>query len=407
VNGLNFTPTTTVLWDHSTSLTTTYVSATVLQAQVPASLIGKPGAALIVPSPLGTFNFGSTFTVSVPPLTGNGSYSLSTVPVRANDMVWDPASQRLYLSVMNQNGTNPNMITALNPQTGLFGSSVTAGSEPGKLAVSSDGTYIYAGLNSTGSVHRYTLPSLQSDIDIPLGASSYGPYYAIDLAVHPSNARSVAVTRGVSNISPREIGGTLLYDDAVARPLSVPGFGAGSGNTIDSLLWNPNGQSLYGIDTVLYMMSVSSAGIQLQTKTLAGGGYNLHFDSTTGYLYSDTGNVIDPGTGAIIASFPLNTVQGGFNGNSIMVPDGKLNIAYFVGQPVYGKGSGNYAIAAFDLTRFTLLGAIPVNISGTPARIVRWGNNGLAFLTTDPSLVSAPADGVYLVSGAFVTSPTP
>src|SRR6266567_1353277 len=32
VNGLNFVPTTTVLWDDNTSLKTTYVSPTVLQA---------------------------------------------------------------------------------------------------------------------------------------------------------------------------------------------------------------------------------------------------------------------------------------------------------------------------------------------------------------------------------------
>src|SRR4029453_1370928 len=36
VNGRNFTPTTTVLWNNTGSLPATYVSSTVLQVQVPA-----------------------------------------------------------------------------------------------------------------------------------------------------------------------------------------------------------------------------------------------------------------------------------------------------------------------------------------------------------------------------------
>ena len=97
VNGLNFGPTTTVMWDNNTSLTTTYVSSTVLQAQVPASLIAKPGTTTIIPSPVSSFNFGTNFTITVPPLTGNNSFSVSMVPVQANDMAWNQANQQFYL----------------------------------------------------------------------------------------------------------------------------------------------------------------------------------------------------------------------------------------------------------------------------------------------------------------------
>jgi hypothetical protein len=413
VNGQNFLPTTTVFWDDNTSLTTTYVSSTVLQAQVPASLIAKPGTTTIIPSPIGSFNFGANFTITVPPLAGNNSFSVSKVSVAANDIGWDQVSQQFYLSVASGNPTNAKTITSLNPQTGVLGSSVSTGSEPGKLAISTDGTYIYAGLNSAASVHRYTLPALQSDIDIPLGSGSYGPYYAIDVAVQPVNSHSVAISRGVQGISPREVGGIFIYDDAVARPQSVPGSGPGPG-PIDLLTWSPNGQTLYGIDTEtspsgLYIMSVSSTGVQLQTNTTAAGylGNHLHFDSTTGYFYSDSGKVIDSATNTVIGSFPFNAVQGGFSGNPIMVPDGKLNIAYFLGQTVYAGGAGSYVIEAFDLTHFTFLGAIPIGVSGTPSRMIRWGSNGLAFLTGDAYGAGAVGDGVYLVSGGFVTSPAP
>lgn len=414
VNGLNFVPTTTVLWNDNTSLTTTYVSSTVLQAQVPASLITSPTTVGISPSPLVAINFGVNFAITAPTLAGNNSFSVSKVPIQANDIAWDQGNQQFYLSVASGNGTNANTITILNPQTGVLGSSVSTGSEPGRLAVSTDSTYIYAGLNSTGSVHSYTLPTLQSDIDIPLGSNSYGPYYAIDVQAKPGSSHSIAVSRGGGGSNIREVGGILIYDDAVARPQSVPGFGPGPG-PIDSLVWNSNGQSLYGINTetgtnAVYIMSVSSAGVQLQTQSSTAptsfGNY-LHFESTTGYIYTDSGKVIDPATGAVIGSFPVNALQGGFNGNPIMVPDGNLNIAYFLGQTNSG-GPGNYVIEAFDLAHFNLLGAIPIsNVSGTPSRLIRWGSNGIAFLTGNTSGTGAAGDGVYLVSGGFVTSPSP
>jgi hypothetical protein len=381
VTGLNFLSTTAVIWDNTT-LDTTYVSSTTLKAQVPAFLIAKPTTVTIVPTPTQTFNFGTTFTVTVPPLTGNNSFSLSKVTVAANDFDWDPVNQQFYLSVATVNGTNANSIAALNPQTATLGSFTTTGSEPGKIAVSTDGTYLYAGLNGAGSVHRYTLPALQSDIDIPLGLSNYSPYYAIDVQPEPGSAHSVAVSRGVAAISPRELGGVLIYDDAVARPQHVAGFGQGPG-PIDALVWNSNATGLYGIDSEsgsgVYLMSVNSTGVQLQAQASNGGsGSHLHFDATTGYLYSDNGVVIDPVTQGVIGSFPLNTIQGGFIGSSIMVTDAKLNIAYFLGQTNYAFSSGNYALAAFDLSHFTYLGAIPLTgIAGTPSKMMRWGTNGL------------------------------
>jgi len=414
VTGLNFSPSTTVLWDDNTSLATTYISSTSLKAQVPASLIGHPDTVTITPSPLLSINFSGSFTITSAPLTGNPSLSVSMVPVQANDIAWDQVNQKFYLSVASGNGTSANTITALDPQTSALGSSVSTGSEPGKLAISTDGTYIYAGLNSAASVQRYTLPALQPDINIQLGSALSGPYYAIDIQAEPASPHSVAVSRGVQSGSTREEGGILIYDDAVARSQSVPGFGVSGKGPIDSLVWNPNGQSLYGIDTEresgLYIMSVSSAGVQLQTQIPAAGsdlGNHLHFDSTTGYIYTDSGKVIDPSTNSVIGSFPLNAVQGGFNGSPIMVPDGKLNIAYFLGQSING-GVGSDFIEAFDLMNFTLLGSSPItNVSGTPSRMIRWGNNGLAFLTVSASGTGATGNGVYLLSGGFVTSPAP
>jgi len=423
VNGSNFTPSTTVLWDN-TSLTTTYVSSSVLQAQVPASLITTPGAPVIGPATLPHVD--TRFFIYGEGTNPHALFSASVIPVQANDIAWNQVNQQFYLSVASGNPTNANTITTLNPQTGLLGPSVSTTGEPGKLAVSTDNTYLYVGLNSDGSVRRYSLPGLQPDIDIPLGSGSSGPYYAIDVVAEPGNSHSMAVSRGVKGASPIEVGGIAIYDDTVARPQSVPGAGSGQA-PIDSLVWNPNGQSLYGIDTEtasgLYLMSVSSTGVQLQTHASSVGqhpGLHPHFDATTGYLYLDSGEVIDPSTGGLIGSFPLTDLNlmalNGLNTppvfpvyNPVMVPDGKLNIAYFVVQ-AFTKTGYAYIIQAFDLTHFTFLGAINVgpvmtDTAETPLRVIRWGNNGLAFLTRSDS--GAAGFEVHLVSGDFITSPTP
>ena len=151
-------------------------------------------------------------------------------------------------------------------------------------------------------------------------------------------------------------------------------------------------------------MSVSSAGVQLQTPAPAVSPVgDVHFGSATGYLYSNNGNVIDPRTGGVIGNFPLNTIEGGFNEPPLMVTDGQLNIAYFFGEPEY---LGYYVLEAYDLTHFTFLGAVALtNVSGIPTKMCRWGSNGLAILTHTGS--GSLGDGVYLVGGGFVTSPAP
>jgi hypothetical protein len=73
-----------------------------------------------------------------------------------------------------------------------------------------------------------------------------------------------------------------------------------------------------------------------------------------------------------------------------MAPDSALNAAFFVSV------SGTTAtIQSFNLTTRSLIGSITIpSVAGNPQRLIRWGQNGLAFNT----------DGgqVLLVGGNFV-----
>ena len=434
LTGVNFSPGLSV-YGFGPGLVTTYVSPTEMQVQIPAADIAVPGTDTVVVTQ-DTLNFGATLTVTVPPLTGNNAFTVSKVDIQANDMVWDPISQQIYLSVPSSNGANGDTITALDPSTGQLGISQNAGSEPDRLALASDGSYLYAGIDGSASVQRFTLPNLGMDINIPLGSDivnigtggtvNYGPYYAMDVEAAPGSPHTVAIVRGVWGMSPRELGGITIYDDAVARPTSVPGFGSqGNSSTIDSIQWDSSATQIYGEDNEttsfdFYVLSVNSSGVQV-TKDypgVLGGSYaNLHYDATTGYVYGDYGEVVNPSTGTVVGSFPTNTVQGGFVDYSVMVPDGTLNIAYLLGETEWQQqttpGSTGYVLEAFDLTNFTFIGAIPIppipNVVGVPVKLIRWGTNGLALLMGSPYGAGSPNTGVgpevYLISGAFVTNP--
>jgi hypothetical protein len=107
----------------------------------------------------------------------------------------------------------------------------------------------------------------------------------------------------------------------------------------------------------------------------------IHFDRGTKLIYSDDGHAVNPSTGN-----PVGHFSAGFG---VMVPDSTVNAAFFLSE------TSNGTIQSFDLKRFSLNGSITIpNVSGSPVRIIRWGNNGLAFTTS--------AGPLYLIGGNFV-----
>lgn len=404
VSGGYLTSSMTVDWNGS-ALPTTYDSSTSqLQAQVPASDIASVGTvAITVSTVTGQEN------LTVVPNTG---FTLSSVPVEANDIAADPVSGQIYLSMQSGSPTNPDTITELNPSTGQLGASVAVGAEADHLAVSEDGSFLYAGVDQSALVQRFTLPGLSKDIAISLGS-----WYANDIEVAPGAAHTIAVQRGMLGISPQDQGGVAVYDDGVQRAATVPGQESSPYAEIDSLQWGADTSVLYGEDdgstSDLYVMTVDSGGVKLANDysqafatSLGESPFvlhaKLHYAATTGYLYSDDGQVVNPGTGAAVGSL---------GSSGVMVLDTTLGYAYSLGQTSAQQGGPDYTLTAYNLTTFAKAGSIVLpSVAGNPVRLIRWGSDGLAFLTNDNDAyppTPIPGMGVYLISGTFVTSPSP
>lgn len=402
--GTNFVGDSVVQWNGS-ALPTTVSSGTQLQTQIPASDLTTVGTARITvqtPAPGGGTSNAISFPITLPP---PAAANLNVLNIQGNDLVWDQKQKKIYVSTPSNAGSNGNSVVVVDPVAGTGGSAQFAGSEPNLLAISDDSQFLYAGLNGSNSIQRFTLPNLTPDIHWTLGSNqSSGPYYPLDLQVAPGAPHTTVVSLGAGG-TPAAIGGLVIYDDSTPRPTIANGFGPGGGDALySSVQWGADSSSVYaennestGFD--FYTLNVNSSGITLAKDY--GGVFNanpfggrIHFDAGTGLLYADSGQVINPSDG---------TLAGLFANYGLAAPDSTVGRVFILGAQSPPSG-GPTEIDAFDQTHFTLLHSLTVpNVVGTPTHLIRWGNQGLAFLTSPPSGSTTPGQ-LYIVDGAFVNS---
>jgi hypothetical protein len=383
VYGSNFIPTSVIQWN-GVALTTSYLSGSYLEAQVPAANLANPGVAEVVvvnPGP------GGGPSTSLPFAINGFSYTPLVVSQLANDMVWDPINQVIYLSVPSLAPVNGNTIAVLNPTSGSIQSAQFAGSEPNALAISNDGQFLYAGLDGSSSVKRFALPNLLPDISYSLGAGPYpfGPNVAKGLQVAPGLPHTTSVSRG-----PALAFAALdmaIFDDGTQRPRVA------DQGTYDSPQWGVGGK-IYAVNNWdtnfdFFVLAVGSGGVSLShdySNEISEFYERIHYDSGTGYVYADDGTVIDPANGQHI---------GQFQASGYMVPDSTQNMAFFFGQTQSQAGSTSFTIESFNLTTFAPISEITIaDVRGFPLQFIRWGTSGLAF--------NDDAGFIYVINSSFV-----
>ena len=384
LNGSDFVPASTIQWN-GTTIAGTYLSENQLEVEIPAADVANLGFADVTvtnPNPGGGESSALTFSIT---------YGPTVVSQAANDIVWDSAHQLIYLSVPSLAATNGNSITAIDPLTGNIQLTQYAGSEPGVLAISEDDQFLYAGVEGSSSVQRFTLPGLTPDISYLLGADpAFGPYAAYDLQVAPNSAHTTAVSRGLSNLS-SAIGGMAIYDDATERSKTA----YYPGDFYDSIQW--------GSDTALYANNGEVSSFDFYKLAVNGNGVvqtadyqnifsnfyiSIHYDTGTKLIYGDDGTIVNPANGQNV---------GNFQASGLMVPDSTLNSAFFLGQTQSQFGTTNYTMESFDLATLAPTAEIVISgVQGFPLRLIRWGTNGLAF--------NDNAGYVFILNNPFVTA---
>jgi IPT/TIG domain len=271
-------------------------------------------------------------------------------------------------------GAQGNTISALDLSGNVI-STQFAGSEPNVLALSGDSQFLYAGIDGAARVQRFALPDVTLDVHYQLGNAFFGLPTALDLQVAPGAPNTSAVLTSGFNPS----GKLTVFDDAIPRASVFTNAGP--------IQWGTDASTLFSFSSLnqdLLTLLVDASGITLNhdfPSFLTG--RRIHFDATTGRIYGENGAVLDPATGLPVATF---------KSSGLMVVDSQLNAAYFLEQPF----NGSAIIDAFDLTHFVKSGSITIpGVNGTAGRLVRWGENGLAFNTSDGH--------IFLVGGNFIS----
>jgi hypothetical protein len=368
--GTGFTASSTVALN-GTSVPATYVSSTELTTTIPASSVALPG--------------NLSFTVTTPAPGGGTTAPLpftAYVGLVNNDLVYNAADGLLYASVPGSAGAGGNSVTSIDPVTGNIVRQIFVGSNPNKLALSSDGTQLFVGLDGAAAVAQLNLTTgkVVNQFSLGGGPGVYNPpYTATALAAVPGQPNSVAVAADGSYLGGS---GVTFYDSGVARAKTSSSLGFGNG----PLCFGSSASTLYmASGSTVYKMTVDSTGITGGSTFYSGTNYyyqsaNIQYDS--GRLYLSSGVVVDGSTAALLGTFYATTSTAA---SGPIISDSTLGLA-FVGYS--GSVSGTPQVLAFNESSFNPTGSIAVSgvsNSGYPSgfqKILRWGQNGVALNTS-------------------------
>lgn len=400
VTGTGFNPGSTVNLG-TTALSTTYVSATQLTAQVTADQVKNYGWAAISvsnPAPGGGVS-------QLVPLT---IYDLLNVP--ASNLIFDPYSQLLYATIPGSVTTmTGNSLVSINPYSGSIGTPIAIGSQPTVMAETGDGNYLYVGLSGANSIAQFDLLNQSLKANIPLQITSGGNTSGVAadwLAAMPGTDTTLAINLtygnsagnfGIFDIS----GSTGKFRTNFAESGEYPVF-ADSSN-VYSYDYATSGAEFY-------RYSVDSNGLTLIDGTslngMGGTGGSLHV--ANGLVYGGAGGIANPSTTppTQVATLPLTDFYGAFTTGPAVadVPAPSLQKEFLMIENTAGTWA--YGLARYNLNTYDpeAYFNIPASLSGVDSNwtMLRFGQDGLALLAGQDSTISNTSPAIVLIRGPFV-----
>lgn len=297
------------------------------------------------------------------------------VPVTTSDIVYNAADGLIYASVPSDSpDVTGNQVVGIDPNTGNVVRQIFVGSNPNKLALSTDGTQLFVGLDGAAAVAQVDRTQGKVVNQFSLGgASEYSSSLtALYLAAVPGSPNSVAVATQTSYGSGAGTGITI-YDSGVARANS---WTSGEG----PMTFGSSAATLFvAFGSTIEQPTIDSTGVTASTALTTLSQYQvtwLQYDS--GNLYLSDGQVLNASTGALEGTLYSSAST---PASGPIVSDSTLGRAS-IGENNFGTSN---EVLAFDESTYNLLGSITVN-EGQSAdlagfqRIIRWVQNGVAVI---------------------------
>lgn len=302
-------------------------------------------------------------------------FSYTAMDQQVNDITYSQSSGMIYASVPSTGGAMGNYIVVINPRTRQIINSVFAGSEPNRIALTSDEKYLYVGLDGSASVKRLSLENMTFDQNFALGSGSNGAYYAENIAPLQNRPEAVAISRRNFCCSPRHEGVAIYVNGSQLTTTSV------RTSETNEIVAGDDATTLYGYGSessefAFRRLAVDQNGVSIAfSQAYSFGAYNLEIRYLRGMVYASNGKLVTAASGLPGGSLAV----GGFaNG---MTLDKRSRRAFFV--------MGNI-LSAFKLDTFQPVGSasIPDGVNSR-ARLVRWGRRGLAYRINDGRIAIA------------------
>jgi hypothetical protein len=325
----------------------------------------------------------SLLLFSTPPRTSE--VTTFSLPIPVNDLVTDPVRGGLFLAI---NGSVPNWgdgIVYFDPITGQFSHALHVGPNVGPIAISKDGQVLYAA--STGRLHKIATPSLELVSEFPLIQNDS----ATALAVFPNDPEKVAVWHQ----TPPDLLGQTNSDG-----LAVYAAGQLIGRAELPGPWRQvavidDGQHLVTFGpsggVVIDQFSVGSSGLTRDFSinepllSLPGPqGTPVEAKYASGRIYSENGWVYDVRSRRLSGTCYVSTYA--IPGNTLVERDPATGTIFYLKF----DRLATTRLSMFDPDTYQEIRNTPVwGLAAPPTHLVRWGNDGLAFKTSDGRLFVA------------------
>jgi uncharacterized protein (TIGR03437 family) len=346
-----------------------------------------------------------------PTTDSNGSIHLA---LSANGLVFDSGRNLLWASIPGSSAIG-NSVVSIDPTNGSVIDRIDAGSEPGALALSSDGSHLFAASGGSPTIESIDLTAKQgspfSVLDVP-----NSPYWsARGLAAIGGQGNSVVAVRSAPGVPPHS--SVVAYDAGIPRKNT---FNNGTGTDeytqyVQTIFPADNANTFYAADTYshygdgthdVYRLILDSAGVELDIKlnnlllgsgagaedvTAVGQPVNMVVDA--GKLFTSAGQILTPDTTRILGSVALAPPYG------LPVPFSDQKGVVYV-QSYSPQISANF----YDLGTLRPLLSIPLLTgppcgctSSSPSAVnvtaaVRAGNNAIA-IAANGEIIIAPLTG--------------
>jgi hypothetical protein len=324
--------------------------------------------------------------------------TLTSVSTPGNDIAFDPTRDVIYASVPSTATSNANSIAVLNASTGAVSSTFATVTNPGPLAVSDDGQYLYVAGATT--IQRYLLSNLSLDISIDLSTSGLGACLSgspTEIKVAPASPNTIGIV--INNCA-------VFFSDTTQQGVFVG---------TNWIQWGADAATAYAIAsyaTPIYLSTLNLAGGTVTLGTKVSGKFstvylmpfNMQFTYNDGLLYSGTGVVYNPtaqelaGTLALTGGTNINSANGGYYAQDLGISavnstSGRVFVAVStISSPLGVFGSPGITLMSYNSSTYTPVTGASLGLVGPAVELLQLSATSFAVLSPNGqiTLVSSP-----------------